>query len=90
MPTTLYHPDPHITQIEHDLMEAIKKLKIGAMGLGGDASVLAVNVEYSHTHIAGITVAFNTSCLITRRATIRINGDGRYEELDNPQWFDGR
>jgi tartrate/fumarate subfamily iron-sulfur-dependent hydro-lyase alpha chain len=84
------HPDPQISQIEEDLIAAISELKIGAMGLGGDISVLDVNVEYSHTHIAGITVAVNTSCLITRRATTRIYQDGRIEELDNPQWFDGR
>jgi len=85
-----HHPDPQIAKIEKDLYEAISELKIGAMGSGGETSVFAVNVEYAHTHIAGIAVAVNANCFIARRATTRISSDGRVEELDNPNWFDGR
>jgi len=85
-----HHPDPQIAKIEKDLYEAISELKIGAMGSGGETSVFAVNVEYAHTHIAGIAVAINTNCFIARRATTRIHSDGQIEELDNPNWFDGR
>jgi len=85
-----HHPDPMIAKIEEDLYKAISELKIGAMGLGGETSVFGVNVEYAHTHIAGIAVAMNTNCFITRRATTRIYADGRIEELDNPNWFNGR
>ena len=84
------HPDPAIAKIEKDLYHALSELKIGAMGSGGDISVFGVHVEYAHTHIAGITVSMNTSCLVTRRASIRIHSDNRIEELENPQWFGGR
>ncbi len=85
-----HHPDPMIAKIEEDLYKAISELKIGAMGLGGETSVFGVNVEYADTHIAGIAVAMNANCFITRRATTRIYADGRIEELDNPNWFNGR
>ena len=84
------HPDPEIAGIEKDLFEALSELKIGAMGSGGDVSVFDVHLEYAYTHIAGITVSMNTGCLVTRRATTRIDGDGRIEELEEPGWFDRR
>jgi len=85
-----HHPDPQIAKIEKNLFEAINELKIGAMGSGGEVSVFGVNIEYAYTHIAGITVAMNTNCLITRRATTRVCSNGKIEELENPNWFDGR
>ena len=60
------------------------------MGSGGETSVFAVNVEYAHTHIAGIATAMNANCWVARRATTKIYSDGSTEELDNPDWFDGR
>jgi L(+)-tartrate dehydratase alpha subunit len=85
-----HHPEPEFAQIEKDLYGAIEMLKIGAMGSGGETSVFGVNVEYAHTHIAGIAVAMNANCWIARRATTKIYPDGKTEELENPNWFDGR
>lgn len=85
-----HHPEPMIAKIEEDLYRAINELKIGAMGSGGETSVFAVNAEYAYTHLAGIAVAMNANCWVARRATTRIYSDGRTEELDNPNWFDGR
>ena len=48
------HPDPMFAKIEEDLYKALNSLGIGILGAGGDTSVLAVNVEYAYTHIAGI------------------------------------
>ena len=85
-----HHPDPDIAKIEEDLYKAINGLQIGGMGSGGETSVFAVNVEYAYTHLAGIAVAMNANCWVARRATTRIYADGRTEELDNPNWFNGR
>lgn len=85
-----HHPEPIIAKIEGDLYEALSELKIGAMGSGGETSVFWVNVEYAHTHLAGIAVAMNANCWVTRRATTKIYSDGKTLELDNPDWFDGR
>lgn len=85
-----HHPDPEIAKIEDDLFKALNELKVGAMGSGGETSVFAVNVEYAYTHIAGIAVAMNANCFVARRATTKIYADGRVEELNDPNWFDGR
>ena len=58
------------------------------MGSGEGASVLAVNVEYAYTHIAGIAVAISSNCCVSRRATAKIYDNGKIEELDNPDWFE--
>jgi len=85
-----HHPEPQIAELEKDLASAINQLGIGPMGAGGDTSVLAVNVEYSLTHLAGIAVAMSANCWVARRSTTKVNADGNTEELDNPDWFDGR
>jgi len=85
-----HHPETEIAEIEKDLTVAINKLGIGPMGSGGATSVFAVNVEYSLTHLAGIAVAMSANCWVARRATTKIYSDESTEELDNPNWFDGR
>lgn len=56
--------------LERDLLNAINKLKIGPMGLGGKTTALAVNIETYPTHIAGLPVAVNLSCHALRSATV--------------------
>jgi len=84
------HPEPMIADLEKELYEGINELGIGAMGSGGQTSVLAVNIEYSLTHLAGIAVGMSANCFIARRATTKIYDDGKVETLTNPDWFDGR
>lgn len=83
-----HHPEPMIAKIETDLYQALNKLGIGIMGSGEGPSVLAVNVEYAYTHIAGIAVATSSNCCVSRRATAKINNNGKIEELDDPDWFE--
>ena len=82
------HPDPMFAKIEEDLYEALNSLGIGIMGAGGDTSVLAVNVEYAYTHIAGICVATSSNCMVARRATTKISADNCIKVLKSPSWFD--
>lgn len=84
------HPEPAFHQIEQDLYRALNSLGVGVLGVGGDTSVLAVNVEYAYTHIAGICVAMACNCMVARRATHRIKGDGTVELMASPNWFGGR
>lgn len=84
------HPDPMFAQIEEDLYEALNSLGVGILGSGGDTSVLAVNVEYAYTHIAGIACATSTNCMVARRASSRINADGSVEKMMSPNWFGDR
>ena len=85
-----HHPDAPFRQIEEDLYEALNSLGVGIMGIGGDTSVLGVNVEYAHTHIAGICVAISSNCMVARRGSFRVLADGTVEEMDSPDWFEGR
>ena len=57
---------PHIKELEKELYENINKTGIGPQGLGGKTTVLAVNIETFATHIAGLPVAVNISCHVTR------------------------
>ena len=85
-----HNPDPQFRQIEEDLYEALNSLGVGIMGIGGDTSVLGVNVEYAYTHIAGICVAISSNCMVARRGSYRIKADGTVEEMTSPDWFVGR
>ena len=84
------HPDPMFAKIEEDLYEAINSLGIGILGAGGSTSVLAVNVEYAYTHIAGIACATSTNCMVARRASSRIAADGTVTKMISPNWFGDR
>ena len=84
------HPDPMFAKIEEDLYKALNSLNIGILGAGGSTSVLAVNVEYAYTHIAGIAVATSTNCMVARRASSRIDADGNITKMRSPNWFGDR
>lgn len=84
------HSDPMFAKIEEDLYRAINSLGIGILGAGGDTSVLAVHVEYAYTHIAGIACATSTNCMVARRASSRIDGDGKVTKMISPNWFGER
>ena len=84
------HPDPLFAEIEKDLYDALNSLGIGILGAGGDTSVLAVNVEYAYTHIAGIACATSTNCMVARRASTRINADETVIKMQSPMWFGDR
>lgn len=59
----------HIKQLEEQLLEEINKTGIGAGGLGGRITALAVNIETYPTHIAGLPVAINICCHVNRHVT---------------------
>lgn len=84
------HPDPMFAKIEEELYEALNSLGIGILGAGGNTSVLAVNVEYAYTHIAGIACATSTNCMVARRASSRIDANGQITKMISPNWFGDR
>ncbi|QAT49459.1 fumarate hydratase [Caproiciproducens sp. NJN-50] len=75
------NPDPELAALEAELKDAINSLKLGAAGIGGDTSCLAVKIERAHTHTAIAPVAINFHCWVARRAGIRIYDDGRTEKI---------
>ncbi len=56
-------------ELEEELLEKINSLGIGPQGFGGLTTALAVNIEYFPTHIAGLPVAVNINCHVTRHKT---------------------
>jgi tartrate/fumarate subfamily iron-sulfur-dependent hydro-lyase alpha chain len=73
------NPDPEIAAIEVELEDAINASGVGAMGLGGDITTLAVHIETAYTHITQNPVAVNTQCWPARRARAIIHPDGAVE-----------
>ncbi|MFH1879127.1 MAG: fumarate hydratase [Candidatus Omnitrophota bacterium] len=58
----------HIACLEKRIEEAVRELDIGVMGLGGNSTVMGVNVEVWPTHIAGLPVSVNIACHALRSA----------------------
>ncbi len=63
------NPDPFYEALEDELLEEINALGIGPQGFGGRTTCLGLAIETAPTHVAGLPVAVNVSCHVTRRAT---------------------
>ena len=60
------NPDEFYKELEEKMLRKINELNIGCQGFGGDVTALAVNIETAPTHIAGLPVAVNVGCHVTR------------------------
>lgn len=67
-PLNMHNDDPYYSSLEADLLTKINKLGIGPQGFGGTTTALGVNIEVYPTHIAGLPVAVNINCHVTRHA----------------------
>ncbi len=63
------NPDPFYADLERELLEKINTLGVGPQGFGGKTTALAVHIEQFPTHIAGLPVAVNINCHVTRHQT---------------------
>ena len=68
-PVDVSNEDPFYAELEQELLAQINELGIGPQGLGGRTTALAVNIEHFPTHIAGLPVAVNINCHVTRHKT---------------------
>ncbi|MCX5780811.1 MAG: fumarate hydratase [Firmicutes bacterium] len=66
------NPRPDLADLEAEMLGRINSLGIGVMGIGGDTTALAVNIETYPTHIACLPVAVNLGCHSTRRITLEL------------------
>lgn len=64
--------DEFYAQMEKDILNKINTLNIGPQGFGGRTTALAVNIETYPTHIAGLPVAVNVGCHVTRHSSKEI------------------
>lgn len=58
--------EPIYAELEQTMLTEINKLGIGSQGFGGTVTALYVNIEKAATHIAGLPVAVNIGCHVTR------------------------
>ena len=65
---SIRNQDSFYKSLEERMLNEINTLNIGAQGFGGDITALAVNIETAPTHIAGLPVAVNIGCHVTRHA----------------------
>ena len=63
------HPDPYYDALEKELLESVNALGIGPQGFGGKTTCLSVRIKAFPTHIAGLPVAVNVGCHVTRHAS---------------------
>jgi len=75
LPVDHVNPDEYYANMENELLKRINELKIGPMGWGGDVTALGVNILTHPTHIAGLPVAVNISCHVTRHATVKLSSE---------------
>lgn len=60
------NPDPFYEELEAAMLTEINKTGIGSQGFGGTVTALYLNIEAAPTHIAGLPVAVNIGCHVTR------------------------
>ena len=68
----LLEPIDTMTDYEEEMLCAVNRLGIGAMGLGGDFTALAVKVKTAGCHTASLPVAVNIQCWANRHATVEV------------------
>lgn len=61
--------DEFYAEMESEILRRVNETDIGPQGFGGKTTALAVNIEVSPTHIAGLPVAVNVGCHVTRHIT---------------------
>ena len=71
-PVSQPNKDPYYAELERDLLVAVNGLFVGPQGFGGETTALAVMVETAPTHIAGLPLAVNVGCHVTRHATAEL------------------
>lgn len=70
--TNTQNHDEYYADLENRILAEINELGIGPQGFGGKTTALAVNIEYAPTHIAGLPVAVNIGCHVTRHKSKEI------------------
>ena len=69
LPLDAANPDPYYAALERELLDIVNRSGIGPQGLGGRTTCLGLHVLAEPTHIAGLPVAVNVGCHVTRHQT---------------------
>ena len=66
------NPDPFYADLERELLDEINALGIGPQGFGGQTTCLGLSIETAPTHVAGLPVAVNMGCHVTRHSSFEL------------------
>lgn len=66
------NPKEEYRLLEQEMLKQVNQLHIGPQGFGGSTTALHVAIEQYATHIAGLPVAVNVGCHVTRHKKITI------------------
>ena len=69
-PVSERNKDPFYAGLEEKMLCAVNETGVGPQGFGGDTTALAVNIEWAPTHIAGLPIAVNVGCHVTRHGSL--------------------
>ena len=69
-PIGTHNEDSFYAEMEERLLNRINALGIGPQGFGGKTTALAVNIISAPTHIAGMPVAVNINCHVSRHREV--------------------
>ena len=72
LPLDGHHADPFYAALEAELLEAVNATGIGPQGFGGRTTCVGLRILTMATHIAGLPVAVNVSCHVTRHCTAEL------------------
>lgn len=70
IPVDKVNDDEYYADMEAELLERINSLGIGPQGFGGRTTALAVRIMTAPTHIAGLPVAVNINCHVSRHKEV--------------------
>lgn len=82
-PVGSHNSNERAASMEKLLEDGINKLKLGPQGMGGDKSVMGVNIENGARHPSLISVAVNVGCWSHRRGHMIFDKDGNYTILSH-------
>lgn len=72
LPLNTSNQDPFYAQLERELLDMVNATGIGPQGFGGQTTCLGLHVLAAPTHIAGLPVAVNVGCHVTRHKTVEL------------------
>ncbi len=71
-PVSEPNADEFYADMERAILDSANELGIGPQGFGGKTTALSAAIEAAPTHIAGLPVAVNIGCHVTRHVTVTV------------------
>jgi fumarate hydratase subunit alpha len=75
------HSELAVAALEAELLDLVNDIGVGAMGVGGATTCLAVHVEVAHRHPASLPLGILVQCWADRRAKLLVRADGSVEVI---------